>query len=132
MNTVTLSGYVNKPKKMNGYTVFNLSVSRGKDKGNIYMRIKVFGDIELDEGHRVVVTGKLDSFVYNDKTYYEIIANSYEIGLIHDFSQQVRDRYQDQPQEPSQRQVQRTPQRQNPYNDGMSGPEDFADDDIPF
>ena len=135
MNTITLSGFVKNKKdsEKTGASVFNLAVSKGTDrngesKGYFYMRVKVFNGCNVLDGDRVIVTGKLDSFEYNEKTYYEVLSNPYDVGIIESFNQR-----QERPlSEKSYSEVaMENPRRNNPYNDGRKGPEAFKDD-IPF
>lgn len=137
MNFVALSGYVKNIKRsqQSGNTVFQLAVSKGKDKngeakGNSYIRVKVFGGTNLSDGDRISITGKLDQFEYNEKTYYEVVANVFDIGMI----ESLVDRQNKPASEKSWSEVaaERTPRRSSPYNDGLNGPEVFEDDDIPF
>ena len=134
MNQVTLSGFVKNRKDSpnTGATVFSLAVSKGKDKngngkGTLYMRVKVFDGANVMDGDRVIVSGKLDSFEYKEKTYYEVLAN--DIGIIESFEQR-----QSRPaSEKTYTEIAaERPRRNNPYNDGQRGPEAFEDDDIPF
>lgn len=159
MNTVTISGYVKNVRYGNtGNTAFQLAVSRGKDrngesKGTMYWRVKVFGTVDFLEGDRVIVHGSLDKFEYNEKMYEEILCNAHDIALIERFTQKSQssqapqrqqtqrggsyrsnnNQYRSSQQAPAQ-QAPQAPQetRNNPYNDGMNGPEAFESDDIPF
>lgn len=136
MNFICVSGFVKNTKHSDqtGATKFSLAVSKGKDKngnskGNLYISVKVFDGSNVQDGDRVQVCGKLDSFEYKEKTYYEILANSYDIGVLESWDQR-----QSRPaSEKTYTEIAaERPRRNNPYNDGQRGPEAFEDDDIPF
>lgn len=136
MNSISLSGFVKNVKhsEKTGATAFTLAVAKGKDKsgsnkGYLYIRVKVFDGLNLTDGDRITVFGKLDSFEWNEKTCYEVLTNSYDIGVIESSEQR-----QNRParEKTYAETAAERPRRSNPsYNDGMNGPEDF-DEDIEF
>lgn len=153
MNNITLSGTVFQPVANKGQLVFNLSVLKEtKDQESSYMRVRVrcFGQPPISERDKVIVNGKLDIYEYNGKWYTEVKCNESGIGYI--YTPQVRqnngyqpsnnpnrgyqqnnnpntgyarNNYQDEEYQPPVR-------NNNPYNDGMNGPESFEDENIPF
>lgn len=76
MNEVFISGFVKYPKKFENVTSFKLSLSRGKEKGNMLLPVKILGseDMDIAEGSEVcIASGMLDSHEYNGKRIVEIL-----------------------------------------------------------
>lgn len=152
MNNVVLSGTVFQLTANNGQLVFNLSVAKNtKDQEKSFMNVRVrcFGQPPISERNKVIVSGQLDIYEYNGKWYTEVKCNENGIGYIYTPQIKQNNGYQQsnnpnrgyqQNNNPNmgyarnnyQNEEYQPPVRNNPYNDGMNGPESFEDDNIPF
>lgn len=89
MNHVFISGQVWDCQRKNGFDAVRISVYDGKDKeGNaryFYLNVRVYhsddgAGISAQKGQSLtVVNGKLSSYKYEDKYYWEVKANARDV-----------------------------------------------------